>query len=285
MQTRMDKYNTSEKKIGSRTQKNQTLYQEVKNSALTEFDINSNVSVIDEHADHIDVSKVRALLDQRYSQDTPRRKSIEVPEFEEPIVQETFQDTKEYDINAILAKAKKGKNVDYNKERLKKIRQTQYEILNNLDLELKKVDEVKSTRDREAEENLLNLINTITELEIKNKDIASKEVSKEASAALDLLEDLKDNEEKTEEVKQNDDNTVTEIVLDLNEEEKTKEQKLNETLSKLNVTMSAYDEFSDVSKNDTGSLILKIIIFILIIALIIGAIFILDQLLALGLFK
>lgn len=308
MQSRMEKYNSNEKRIASRTQKNQSLYEEVRNTTLTDFDVNSNVSIIDEDASSIDVRKVRKFLDEKYNEDAPKRRSIEVPEFDEPaIIEEPLQDTKEYDINAILEKAKKGKNVDYNKERLKKIRDAQYEILNNLDLELKKVEEAKINHVRkEEEDNLVNLINTITELEIKNKN----NLSKEASGALDLLSDLKDDdddvtepntvpleseekEENKEEIKKDEDSEkgIEEEIIKEGKDDKGKEEKdedkenhIEETLSKLDIDVNKYDDFADVAKKDTGVLVLKVIIFLVVIALVIGAVYILDGVLDLGLF-
>ena len=171
MQSRMDRYNNDNKEFKSRTQKNSTLYDDVKNSMITEFDVNSNVSVISNDADDvINVSNVKKYLDDRYSANSPKRRSIEIPDtFEEREIN-IDEDTKEYDINAILKKAKLGKNVDYTKERLKKVRDTQYEILNNLDLEIKKVAEPENLRRKEEEQNLMNLINTITQLELCNKN-------------------------------------------------------------------------------------------------------------------
>lgn len=294
MQSRMEKYNSNEKRIASRTQKNQSLYEEVRNTTLTDFDVNSNVSIIDEDASSIDVRKVRKFLDEKYNEDAPKRRSIEVPEFDEPaIIEEPLQDTKEYDINAILEKAKKGKNVDYNKERLKKIRDAQYEILNNLDLELKKVEEAKINHVRkEEEDNLVNLINTITELEIKNKN----NLSKEASGALDLLSDLKDDDDdvtepntvplESEEKEEDSEKGIEEEIIKEGKEEKDedKENHIEETLSKLDIDVNKYDDFSDVAKKDTGVLVLKVIIFLVVIALVIGAVYILDGVLDLGLF-
>ena len=189
MQSRMDKYNSSDIANKSRTQKNQDLYEDVKTSSLKDFNVNSNFSVIDADADSIDISKLGKILDEKYNEYTPKRRSIEVPAYEEePIVSQPLVDTKEYDINAILQKAKQGKNVDYNKERLKKVREAQYEILNNLDLELKKVEDAKKNSERKAEEdNLMNLINTITQLEIKNKEESKK---KDNDSSLSLFSDL-----------------------------------------------------------------------------------------------
>ncbi len=289
MRTRMDKYNTSSESIGSRTQKNKALYEEARTGDLTNFNVNSNESVIGESKNHIDVSEVQKIISERYSLDAPKRKSIEIPNVEEPSIPDTLQNTKEYDINAIIAKAKQGKNVDYNKERLKKVRDAQIEILSNLDLELKKVEDPKTPHQKMAEENLMDLINTITQIEIKNK----KEYAKESSEALELLSDLKDDEDSP--LDDSDDNTTEEITEEYTDEytQETEENiteditedqdKTTRVLSTLE--MEAYDEFSDVSKGDTSSFILKVFIFILVVALIVGGAYILDQILALGLFK
>ena len=306
MQSRMDKYNSSDIAYKSRTQKNQDLYEDVKTSSLKDFDVNSNFSVIDADADSIDISKLGKILDEKYNEYTPKRRSIEVPAYEEePIVSQPLVDTKEYDINAILQKAKQGKNVDYNKERLKKVREAQYEILNNLDLELKKVEDAKKNSERKAEEdNLMNLINTITQLEIKNKEESKK---KDNDSSLSLFSDLieeSNTEDQEEKLPPMSDVTQTQkeirlVVIDPekakeiekeNEEknsenkEENREEKVEKTLSKLNIDLSSYDDFSDISKQDTGTIIIKIIIFIIIIALVVGVVYILIVLLNLGLF-
>lgn len=306
MQSRMDKYNSSDIAYKSRTQKNQDLYEDVKTSSLKDFDVNSNFSVIDADADSIDISKLGKILDEKYNEYTPKRRSIEVPAYEEePIVSQPLVDTKKYDINAILQKAKQGKNVDYNKERLKKVREAQYEILNNLDLELKKVEDAKKNSERKAEEdNLMNLINTITQLEIKNKEESKK---KDNDSSLSLFSDLieeSNTEDQEEKLPPMSDVTQTQkeirlVVIDPekakeiekeNEEknsenkEENREEKVEKTLSKLNIDLSSYDDFSDISKQDTGTIIIKIIIFIIIIALVVGAVYILNVLLNLGLF-
>ena len=287
MQSRMDKYNSSDIAYKSRTQKNQDLYEDVKTSSLKDFDVNSNFSVIDADADSIDISKLGKILDEKYNEYTPKRRSIEVPAYEEePIVSQPLVDTKEYDINAILQKAKQGKNVDYNKERLKKVREAQYEILNNLDLELKKVEDAKKNSERKAEEdNLMNLINTITQLEIKNKEESKK---KDNDSSLSLFSDLieeSNTEDQEEKLPPMSDVTQTQkeirlVVIDPekakeiekeNEEknsenkEENREEKVEKTLSKLNIDLSSYDDFSDISKQDTGTIIIKIIIFIIIV--------------------
>lgn len=286
----MDKYNnTTDSTYKSRTKKNQELYEDVRNSELTNFDVNSNVSVIGTNTKNIDVNKLSQILDKKYNDYAPKRRSIEIPAYEEPIIEQPLVDTKEYDINAILEKAKQGKNVDYNKERLKKVREAQYEILNNLDLELKKVEEAKkNTHQKEEEENLMSLINTITELENQNRE---KNKAKETAHDLDLLSDLADDKTEVEEK----DKTLPQkeiIPVEKTEDREPKSQDdstnrddhVEKTLSKLDINLSSYEEFSDISKQDKGALVIKVIIFMIIIALVLGAVYILNNILELGLF-
>ena len=301
MQSRMDKYNAENSSYRSRTQKNKDLYESVRNSNLSAFDVNSNVSVIDDNAKTVSISHVNELLDDIYKDDTPRRKSIDISEIPTTeIVKEDIIDTREYDINAILEKARMGKNVDYNHERLKKVREAEKDILTNLDItkRINEENEYKAKRKQEEKE-LTDLINTITQIEKINKD----KYDKESSESLDLLSDLSDDNVSIDDdkLKAQNDNVLDEetikqrIMQELIEKEPEKkdeieqklessEEKIERTLSKLNIDMDKYEDFSDVSKKDTVSFIIKIIIFIIIIALIVGAVFILNNILGLGLF-
>ena len=301
MQSRMDKYSAENSSYRSRTQKNKDLYESVRNSNLSAFDVNSNVSVIDDNAKTVSISHVNELLDDIYKDSTPRRKSIDISEIPTTeIVKEDIIDTREYDINAILEKARMGKNVDYNHERLKKVREAEKDILTNLDItkRINEENEYKAKRKQEEKE-LTDLINTITQIEKINKD----KYDKESSESLDLLSDLSDDNVSIDDdkLKAQNDNVLDEetikqrIMQELIEKEPEKkdeieqklessEEKIERTLSKLNIDMDKYEDFSDVSKKDTVSFIIKIIIFIIIIALIVGAVFILNNILGLGLF-
>ena len=359
MQSRMERYNSVT--ANSRTKKNQALYEGLKNSSLENFDVNSNISVISESTNSIDVAKLKTMLDQKYHDESQRRKSIDIPDYPEPVIEEYLVDTKEYDINAILEKAKKGKNVDYNKERLKKIREAQFEILNNLDLELKKVEEGRrsvSIREEE-EENLAELVNTITELEKRNKeDVAAGETddlfaslmeTRKLEPVKEPIDDYEENvlsntvenpiidrtnsitdefekpekeefapfepvtaqieipkdevTDKTIEVpgtrrtiepfeirtsedeEEQEEDKTEDLKEELEHTEEIAESHLEETLTKLKVNQTnSFDEFSDINKGDTVSIILKVFAFIIVIGLVIGAVYILDNILELGLF-
>lgn len=314
MQSRMDRYKlNNDTPVRSRTQKNQELYEKIKQSDITGFDVNSNVSVINSNTSNVDINKVRDFLNEKYGDNTPKRKSIDLSDNNDNNEAEPLVDTKEYDINAILEKAKQGKNVDYTKDRLKKVREAQYEILNNLDDEMKKVssnEEYEREQKQKEADNLKALINTITELDLQNKDNNTRndldllnlsddnEESDELDTSDDIKEDTKPDIVVGKPKLESDTNSlvkeeIQEIKLDdskkddnkVDDSDDTKDDHIAQTLSKLDIDLNNYDDFSDVSKSDSGAIVLKIIIIIIFIALIVGIIYLLNNLLGLDLFN
>ena len=297
MQSRMDKYKIDSSPVKSRLQKNSALYEEVKRSDLRDFNINSNSTVLKENAQNIDVSNLRKMLNDKYEE--PVRKTIDLNSYVEEERMPEYANTREYDLNAILEKAKKGKNVDYNKERLKKVRSTQYEILNNLDLNNKEPIEGDYLKKKQAEEeNLKNLINTITELEIKNKATYNKNTSADLELLSDLagddfvpsIHDDEDTEDLINNITQSELTEQTKIELlkeQINEQEKIESDtsKIEDKEEKQSITRTNFDDFADISKRDSGSIIIKIVLFVIILALIFGGLYILNNILNLGLFK
>ena len=175
MKSRMDKYGIEKPELKSRTELFKDLYQNNEIDDISKIDLNSNISILKTDAKNIDIDLIREMLDKKYRENIPKRKSIniDIEDNEEEINKEKV-DTKEYDINEILAKAKTEQSVDYNKERLKKISNTNYDILKNL--------EIESKNKENSEQELMTLINTITKLELENQE----KVSKDARDLLDL---------------------------------------------------------------------------------------------------
>ena len=164
MKTRMEKYYDEENNnIALRQQKNMNLYENINDYEVDDYKIETNATVLDNNAQNIDVEKIKKILDTKYNKQ-PKRRSIVVDDsdYEEPDI--SLDETREYDINAILERARSEKEVDYEKERVKKIRDTQYDILNSLDIEGEEKVEEKTEHNE-----LMDLINTITakELEVK----------------------------------------------------------------------------------------------------------------------
>lgn len=251
----MEKYNSEKPTLKKRTEKNKNLYAHIYDDAtMDEYSLNSNMTVLNTDSKVIDVNQIRNLLDRKYRGENVRKPIVLPKEKEEEI---KMANTKEYDINSILEKARKEKSFDYEKERLKSIHNTQYEILKKLDIKDKEAnlnmsDEPQSSK-KEDEENLVNLINTITALELKNKNNQKK------NEALDLLSDLKDDDEDTSE-----EETKTEKEIQIDDD---------------------YDDFAEL-KDDikSNSILIKIVSILFVLILLLGCLILANNYFDLGLF-
>jgi hypothetical protein len=148
--------------------------------------VGSNATVIGNQEPEIDIEKIKKILDKKYNEQ-PRRKSIRVEPREEE-ARGIIDDTKEYDLNVVLEKAKDEKVDSYAEERAKKLRNTQFDILNSLHINnLPTEDDEELEKNKNSEENLMELINTITINEARKKEKIDDD-------PLDILEDLKGSE-------------------------------------------------------------------------------------------
>lgn len=284
MKTRMEKYYDEENNnIALREQKNLKLYENINDYEVDDYKIETNATVLDNNAKNIDVEKIKKILDTKYNKQ-PKRRSIVVDEsdYEEPNI--SLDETREYDINAILERARSEKEVDYEKERLKKIRDTQYDILNSLDIEGEEKEEEESHENHE----LMDLINTITA-----KELEVKESKKEKDLdPLDILTDLKGSDDTVvvdgiheEEESANE----TSPIMSLEEADKIKpsimENKTQDLTSTLQFTQSDFDDFNDLKKEVKSSrALIYIIIVIVSVILIAGIVIFLNNFLNLSLF-
>jgi len=244
----MDKY-TDTPNLKSRSERNKELYEKIKNADIEKFDRNSNATLLESDVNIINVDKIKDMLDRKYRNDFDKKIVLER---EEQLEEEReIVDTKEYDINVILENAKKNQNVDYEKERLKKVYDTQYDILKNLNID--NHEEIEET-----EENIMNLINTITALEIKNKE--------GNTTALDLLSDLTDNDtESVYKTMELDKEKISEASLEnLDEEDLSIEQK--------------YEDFIELEKElKSNNIAIKLVVIIFLILVFILAFILLKN--------
>lgn len=296
MKSRSEKYADDEKKIyQSRASRNSNLYKEINNSEIENFNIASNAKIIGENdSNYVNVDKLKEILEKNYH-DIPKRREVKlVSNMEEEEL--TLEETKEYDINAILEKAREEKEIDYDKERLKRIRDTQYDILKNLNVE-EEHKESKVAGDKTKEE-LLELINTITENELQKTKLDP----------LDILTDLKGDDNNTLVMGANETNGIlnqileeqadsNNLSLDLNSNgtptkttpvlKDAKENKIDDSFytNSLSFTQSDFDDFNDLKEDvESHKIILRIIIILIVIAIIIGIIIFLNNFLNFGLF-
>ena len=295
MKTRINKYYDDTPSFAPRrTAKNNELYEEIKKSEIENFDIGSNAKVIGNNEAQIDINKLKDILEKNY-QEVPKRRSLklDIPEEEEI----EMEKTKEYDINAILEKAREEKEVDYQRERLKKVRDTQYDILKNLEVEQ---EEPKSkAADERTKEELLDLIQTINLNETQNKTIKALaeeekeeiELDEDTDTELDPLDILND--------LRGDENTVVagakEFENELKEaQEKKEKEEIAEALdedvddsfytSSMSFNKNDFADFSDLEESKASRILIKILIVIVFLAIIAGIVIFLNDFLNLGWF-
>lgn len=224
-----DKYYDIDTSIGSRTARNSELYKEITKAEIENFDVKSNATVLGNNKDNIDVEKIKSILDTHYN-DAPKRRSIKIEDMPYTGEITPIIETKEYDINVILDKAKEEKKVDYKEDRAKRLRNTQFDILNNLDIDPKDYVEDYDEEDQETEDlktsaqELEELINTITlnEKEQEEKDLDDTDDYTDEftdSFTDDIKEAIKEQEEKTEDITE-----INEIT-----EEKEEKKNLDDT--------------------------------------------------------
>ncbi len=280
MKTRMEKYYDEENNnIALRQQKNMDLYENINNYDVDDYKLEANVTVLDNNAQNIDVEKIKKILDTKYNKQ-PKRRSIVVDDndYQEPDI--NLDETREYDINAILERARSEKEVDYEKERVKKIRDTQFDILNSLDI----AGEEK--QDNTENNELMDLINTITA-----KELEIKEQKKEDIDPLDILTDLKGDEGTVvvDGIHEEESVSETSPIMSLEEADKIKpaimDAKTQDLTSTLQFTQSDFDDFNDLKKEVKSSRALIYIIIVLVsIILIAGVVVFLNNFLNLSLF-
>jgi len=261
MSSRMSKYYDEPEVTNipnSRFHRNEELYKEINKSELNSYDVKSNATILGENNNEIDVEKIKRILDTKYNE-TPKRKSIRLEDTE--VIEEEKEITKEYDINVILERAKEEKKENYEEDRLKKLRDTQFNILKNLNLE-----KYSKLEDEEVveEDDLKTLINTIAYNENHNND---------SDTALDILSDLRGSDN-------------TEVLAGLKEEVKEVEEKskvtdtqmINSFYTSSNALKNKdFEDIEDFQKSvESSNIFVKIIISIIVLVFIVGVILIIK---------
>lgn len=285
---RMDRYNDENNVRTKRSEKNQELYQNVFNNTrythITDV-TNANAFDISNH-DNDYTSRESYQKMRKYKQTEPIPKvKKELDDFKYLYQKD---EKKVYDINSVLEEARKNRKGNDELEEKRKLKNNKYNILINLDPEeLKKYREERKNRVMNPEEEeIRELIDTI----------ASKTLAGEIDKAttVDLLSDLmatnvldrvekpteidKDSEQELEDVPSLEENLSQEQIEEV-EKKIDKEEPLVEKESILDKadtdfytrSMDLSDKDFDMSDDfkDTGiPFIVKLLIFILIIALI-----------------
>lgn len=223
MERRSDRYNSSQNSnelVSSRVNKNKLLYEEVNSKIgyeeIMPIDTNDGINLSSLDMGNLKRSDYQKVKDYKDFIDPEEKKEEEKPQEEEK--------KKNYDINKVLAEAKKNRQVD-ELEQKRSIKNEEYDVLNNLN---RKYLHQKGFTDDDNEE-LKELIDTIT--------------------SKTMVDDIKDEEEKellsellatTIDIKLENELSQTQI-------NKIAEKKVNEEYDN---TDSFYSKSLELSKND-----------------------------------
>ena len=272
MKSRMEKYYNKNEEFVGRTAKNESLYSQKDYSVYS-----SNETIIDTN-NEIDITKLKNIIQSRedYQRAKSYRNMLNDKKFDYddiPIEEDNYEE-KNYDINALLKKVKEEKDTIEEKDKIRKLRNTQYDILSNLDIKSKK--DKKTDSIEQQKEDLKDLINSITHNNINNKETDNDE------DPLGLLSDLKATSKVLETPINNDDvvpaqkNIIEEQINQQNQKE-VKEDETSFYSDSFTFSKRDFEGLSDLNENvKSNNILIKILIFILIIIILTIGILVLD---------
>lgn len=204
MPSRMDKYNSKTEDINSRTDKNQQLYKELySNKTYTEFTDSVKDNVVDltssnnDSRKRSDTNKAKLYYDMITGSNLNKNSSKQINNGYRSIIDSDLEN-KNYDINDVIEDAKKNRKEENEQEKQKKIKSAEYSILSDLSKE--KIKEYHEKKEKgitkEEEDNLEELINTITSNSLRKKiddqllaDLLPEDNEKTSTSLLEELAD------------------------------------------------------------------------------------------------
>ena len=264
----MEKYNSdteAEAKAISRTSRNKRLYDEIKNTELTRFNSFNNARVIDEGAKEIDLNKIKKYIEKINDEKVEKRRSLLDTKglYEERHLEE--EEEKDYDLVSVLEKAREKREIDYEKERYKKLRDTQYDILKNLNIKERPKPEIDEEKFNTQERTLIDLINTVA-INKNNNDLLS-ELSEGDDETTGSIDEESNNEDLKALIKEKIDKDKTKEVPKENEDENIQNLDNSFYTSSLNFSKDDFEDFNDVEESGGRGIVAKIGIILLILCI------------------
>lgn len=276
MKSRMEKYYDSNEEFVGRTAKNENLYRKKDYSVYS-----SNETIIAPN-NEIDITKLKDIIQSRedYQRAKSYRNMLSDKKFEYndiPYEEEQYEE-KNYDINAILKKVKDEKNNIDEENQNRKLRNTQYDILSNLNIKSKKHEEEPVTKvDLESQKaELQGLIDKVTRKNNIQDEESNLIQNDNDNDPLGLLSDLKSETQKivTDPVQPAEDFEVNkeELIPTEKDEDESSFYSDSFTFSKRD-----FESFQDLEVEETsGSGLIKLLIVILILIIIVVGVLVLD---------
>ena len=224
MNSRMERYNEDDSVISeTRTSKNKNLYDTISNGDFSRVQTNSNFKIIETGGNNIDMEKIKKYITSMNQKSAPKRENL-FTEIHEEEVKEEKVEPRDYDINSVLEKARQGREINYERDRYKKLHNTQYDILSQLKMyEKKEYEEEELEEFNTDERTLIDLINTVT---IHKDDVGLlDELKGDATDEAELVPPMKPDKVK-EDLKR-------EIIKEIEEDQKNKELEKTQELKNL----------------------------------------------------
>ena len=279
MNSRMERYNETLDEISeTRTSKNKELYDTISNGEFSRVKTNSNFKVIETNGNNIDMEKIKKYIANLNQKPVAKRENL-FTEIHEEKVKEEKVEPRDYDINSVLEKARQGREINYERDRYKKLHNTQYDILNQLKMyEKKDYEESELEEFNTDERTLIDLINTVTIHkddmglldELKSKDEENTEVVPPMKPDIDK-EDLK--KEIIKEIEENEKNKELEKTQELkNLKEKESVSDIDKSFYTNSMTFSKedFEGFEELEKSVKKNNVLVVVSLIVLIISILG---------------
>lgn len=271
----------------SRVNRNKDLYSKEFDENIDDVNITSNISVINSE-------KLSEIL----GDDKKNAFECDFDDIENDL--EELENTKEYDLKKVIDEARREKLNDYDEVRFKKIRESEYEILNSLNLGQKN----NNSELKDDEETIVDLMKTVSMNENSQKktnasdDLMSDLIADENTEVIDAMKEdtdftmpkptLVEELEKTKQLSKTDiQSSIDEIKDEISDEEEVSEKVLENSFYTGNLTIkdNDLDDFKDLQKElKSGNLFVKLLVLIIVIIVLLVVVFLINKYLDLGLF-
>ena len=178
---------------------------------------------------------------------------------------EEEEEEKDYDLVSVLEKAREKREIDYEKERYKKLRDTQYDILKNLNIKERPKPEIDEEKFNTQERTLIDLINTVA-INKNNNDLLS-ELSEGDDETTGSIDEESNNEDLKALIKEEIDKDKTKEVPKENEDENIQNLDNSFYTISLNFSKDDFEDFNDVEESGGRGIVAKIGIILLILCI------------------
>lgn len=316
MKSRMEKYNDPTYSTMSRTKRNSSIYSNMDMEDI-KIKTGNNARVIADASKEIDMDKILKYINS--TEEKKERVNITLDDYKDNEISPIKKETKDYDINSVLSRARDNRNKDYSNEKYKKLDNSEYNILKNIKVEENKNEE-EEVNDIELNTNEKTIVKLIDDLS-KTKKMDKSELFGELMGdnentvvlgAKDLEEEVNDLSNKIDEAKrpleeltrdlmmeneklkemisenkkeENDEPSIKQIKIEEEPEEKRNEVDKSFFTNSLTFSKKDFEETDDFLDEEEGSsFYTKFAIFMIIIVLIATLVIIANYVFDLNLF-